>query len=264
MFSVFSALRGATLLLVVGLTLPSVAAEITALPCAPADIQLVEEANWPPFTLEPAGLASRGLSFDLMQLIFSRMDRCASIILLPQLRVFKQLNTLQADGVTLARLAPERSEYLAYTATPLVTLRGYLYFRADWPAGKVFTNWEDVRGLRLGVVRGRYYPEEFTQAREQGVFTTVEVVNSTQLVGMLIRGRIDAIPFLEIEAKQILALPEFRGKVKPAPQIPVNMDFYLALTRKPAMLKLLPQVNQTIDELQASGELQALLSRYGL
>ncbi len=262
---VYSGICGGLFALLFGVSMLSASAQesATAL-CAPADVHLVEEANWPPFTLEAGGLATHGLSYELMQLIFGRIGRCVEIELLPQARLLERLSKGRDDGVTLIRFAPDRTAFLHYTDLPLVTLHGYVYFRSDWAGSLSVTRWEDLRGLRVGVVRGRNYPDDFKQAREAGVFTAVEVVSSEQLLGMLIRDRVDAVPFLEIEAAEFLALPEYQSKVARAETFKVDIAFYLALTSRSKQVVLLPQLNRVIADLQASGELARLLARYGL
>lgn len=246
------------------LVLPAMAAQSSEPGCGEDGVHLVEEANWPPFTLEPGGRASRGLSFELMQLIFGRIGECVEIELLPQARMMQRVHSGRDDGVSLLRYTAERAEFLVYTASPLVNLRGYVYYRSDWQGPRASQGWEDLRGLRVGVVRGRNYPDAFKKAQQQGVFSTVEVVSSAQLFDLLLHERIDALPFLELEAAEFLAQPEYLGKVQPAEGFPVDIAFHLALRRSSRKAELMPRVNQAIAELQASGELAGLLGRYGL
>ncbi len=106
------------LILGIGLSGSVVASDVAT--CAPVDVRLVEEGNWPPFTLDLEGVASRGLSYDLMQLIFGHLQRCAEITLLPQARMLSMVRKGRADGVTVISKNPDRETYLAYTESPLL------------------------------------------------------------------------------------------------------------------------------------------------
>lgn len=250
--------------LLLALTLQALPAAAVPEPCDAAPVHLLEEANWPPFTLEPGGLASRGLSYELMNLIFSRLGLCVEIELLPQARMLERLIKGRDDGVTLIRFAADRTDFLSYTDSPLVTLRGDIYVRADGAAPPQINSWTDLRGLRVGTVRGRNYPDDFKQARDAGLFSVVEVVSSEQLLGMLVRGRLDAVPFLEIEAAQFLSSAQYAGKIRRAEPLRVDIEFYLALMRNSRHRASLEQINQVIAQLRASGELGVLLAKYGL
>ena len=264
MATVSLSMRCLTMALCALLWLPVAPVSAAPAACGAEPVHLLEEANWPPFTLESGGLATRGLSYELMQLIFSRLGQCVDIELLPQARLLERLTQGRDDGVTLIRFAPERTAFLAYTDSPLVTLRGDIYVRSDGAAPARINGWEDLRGLRVGTVRGRNYPDDFKQARDAGVFTVVEVVSSEQLLGMLARGRLDAVPFLEIEAAQFLSRAPYAGKLRRAEPMRVDIQFYLALTRTSRHRASLEQINQVIAQLRASGELGALLAKYGL
>lgn len=250
--------------LLFALSLQAMPAAASSGGCAADTVHLLEEANWPPFTLESGGLASRGLSYELMQLIFSRLGLCVEIELLPQARLLERLTRGRDDGVTLIRFDLEQAAFLTFTDSPLVTLRGDIYVRADGAAPAQINSWEDLRGLRVGTVRGRNYPDDFKQARDAGVFSVVEVVSSEQLLGMLARGRLDAVPFLAIEAAQFLSSAQYAGKIRRAEPLKVDIEFYLALTRNSRHRASLEQINQAIAQLRASGELADLLKRYGL
>lgn len=227
-------------------------------------VHLAEEANWPPFTLESAGMASKGFSWELAQLVFTHMGRCADVELLPMQRLLLSARKGKRDGITLISLNPERVTFLAYTSPAVMTRRAFVYQRQDRVTPIAMNSWEDLRGLRVAIVRGRNYPQAFQQAREQGAFTVMEVVAASQMFELLMRGRIDALLSLDMEAAEFLVQPVYQGKIVPSAKPYLESDYYLAISRESPLVQSLPEINQAITELQFNGQLPALLQRYGL
>ncbi len=241
-----------------------VSAEPLKLVCNTPDVRLAEEANWPPFTMEAAGLATRGLSYDLVQLIFGRLHLCAEIELLPMQRLLQSARQGKRDGITLISLNPERAAFLAYTSPALMTRRAFVYQRHDRANQIKMDSWADLRGLKIAIVRGRNYPAAFQEARNQGVFSVMEVVAASQMFELLMHGRIDALLSLDMEAAEFLAQPAYHGNIVPSVHPYLESDYYLAISRQSPLVQSLPEINQAITELQFNGELPALLKRYGL
>lgn len=251
-------------LLLLAVAVIAKAEEAATSACGPADVHLAEEASWPPFTLEEQGVASKGLSYELMQLIFGHMGRCADIRLVPQARMLQMARQGKVDGVTVISLSPERAKFLAYTSPPLLTRRAYIYYRKDRPTPIEMESWENLRGLQVATVRGRNYPESFNAAVAQGVFSTIEVVSASQMFELLVKGRVDAFPSMDLEAAEFITSPAYRGQIVASMQPYMEYHYYLAISRQSPLVQSLPEINQAITELQFNGELPALLKRYGL
>lgn len=265
MLGTHSIIRGVmVVLLSSALLAPLNALAAMAPDCQPVDVHLVEEANWPPFTLESGGLATRGLSYELMRLIFGHLQRCASIELLPQARMLEMARSGRADGITVISRNAERETFLSYTQTPLLVRRAFIYYRSDRPQPIAMRDWNDLRGLRLGIVRGRNYPPAFAEARQQGVFEVVELVTASQMFDMLLRGRIDALPALDLEAGEFFADPQYRAHIVASQYPYAEYPYYVAVARASSLMQDLPALNQAIVELQRNGALAKVLKRYGL
>jgi polar amino acid transport system substrate-binding protein len=240
------------------------AGETTPANCGPADTHLVEESNWPPFTTQADQLATQGLSFDLMRLIFGHIGRCVQVRLFPMARVLEMARTGAGDGITMITITPERAAFLAFVSPPLVTRRGYIYYRSGRAAPILMKDWSDLTGLRVGIVRGRNYTESFQQARAQNLFSVTEVVTFSQLFAMLIHGRIDAVPAMDLEVSEYLVMPQYHEMIAASTQPYVEYNYHLAISRQSPVMALIPELGQAIVELQGSGEMAKVLAHYGM
>ncbi|RJG10227.1 hypothetical protein D3879_19565 [Pseudomonas cavernicola] len=226
-------------------------------------LHFTEEANWPPFTEETHGLASKGLSYDLLQLVAKRMGRQADIELLPQQRIMQKLRQGEKDGATLVSYNDERASFLTFS-DPILQKRGYVYYNVKRPLPIQFNDWRDLQGLLIGIVIGHNYGAAFDQARRELPLQVVEVVSVQQLFEMAKLGRVDAFLAIDLTALELMRRPEFSGQIAHAPRPYYEAPYFMALARHSAASQLLPQLNQAIGALKQSGELQALLMRYGI
>ncbi|AYC31995.1 hypothetical protein D3880_06200 [Pseudomonas cavernae] len=232
-------------------------------PASGAALHFVEEANWPPFTEETHGLASKGLSYELLHLIAGRLGRRVEIELLPQQRMMQKLRQGDKDGVSMVSYNAERAGFLAFSA-PILQKRGYLYYNVKRPLPIEFSDWRDLQGLLIGIVIGHNYGANFDRARRELPLQVVEVVSVQQLFQMAKLGRIDAFLAIDLTALELTQHPEFKDVIVRAARPYYEAPYFIGLSRKSATIELLPQIDQAIAGLKASGELPALLQRYGI
>lgn len=230
---------------------------------AGAPLHFAEEANWPPFTQEAHGLATKGLSLELLQLIGQRLERPVDIELLPQQRLMQKLRHGEKDGVTMISPNEERASYLVFS-DPVLTKRGYLYYNVERPLPIEFSEWRDLQGLLIGIVIGHNYGEEFERARRELPLQVVEVVSVQQLFQMALLGRIDAFLAIDLTARELNERPNFNGRIVHAARPYMESSYSLGIARQSPAVHLLPQINRAIGELKEDGQLQRLLERHGV
>ncbi|BFM15891.1 hypothetical protein R50073_20740 [Maricurvus nonylphenolicus] len=224
-------------------------------------VHLVEEADWPPFTNQKLGKAESGLSFDLMQAIFSRLDIAVDISLYPQKRMLLNVYEGNFDGVTMLSKNTEREKYLAFS-DPVMAKLGQVYYRADRAHKLEWQTYEDLRGLTIGITRGHNYGAAFEDARQRGGFNVVEVTRVEQSFYLLAAGRVDAVFCIEMTANHILQSNRFNRQIVPAETPYYEGSYHIALSRKSAAGELMADINATIAAMQASGDIDAILAKY--
>ena len=68
-------------------------------------VNLVEEADWPPFTPQAYGRTQEGLSFTLMKAIFEQLNIKVDLELLPQKRMLAKLKDGAKDAATVISIS---------------------------------------------------------------------------------------------------------------------------------------------------------------
>ncbi|MDO9322037.1 MAG: transporter substrate-binding domain-containing protein [Pseudomonas sp.] len=246
------------LLLGLGAQLASAESLIEPLP----PLQFVEQVDWPPFTPKAQGQTQEGLAFELLQLIFSQFGRSAQLELLPLAQVLERAKLGQTDGISVTHLDERRITYLAYSE-PLLLKRAFVYYQSNRPVPAGLLDWDSTQNLRLGVVKNRSFGPLFQRQRTQLPMELVEVDSLEQLFKLTADGTLNGFLAYELNAAALLRQPAYQGKISRMPTAYYENAYYLAVGRHSAGMKLLPQIDKAIGQLRESGQLGALLQRYG-
>ncbi len=224
-------------------------------------IYFAEEANWPPFTLKKHGLATEGLSLNLMQEIFSRLGIEVEVELLPQKRMIKYLKMGKKDGATVISKNAERLKFLDYTDT-IFLKRGLIYFLAEKNPPVDWENYGDLKRLRIGIVAGHNYGDEFNQAIEKYNLNIQPVTRIEQNFDKLLLKRIDVFLCIDLSAKQFLRDPKYTGLIIHAPKSYYSKGYHIGFSKKSKVKVLIPRVNKVIQEMKEDGSLGKIISIY--
>lgn len=171
-------------------------------------IDLVEEASWPPFTLETHGSATKGLSYDLMAAIFTPLGIPYNIKLLPQKRMLIALQQELADGATVISKNASREKYLAFSEL-LISKRGLVYFLKRDKSHFEWNDYSDFTGFKIAITLGHNYGEEFEDAINKYTLNVHRVSSVEQSFRMLKLGRVDFVLANEWSALYLLNTDEF-------------------------------------------------------
>lgn len=224
-------------------------------------INLVEEAEWPPFTYEKSGLATTGLSKDLMAAIFEPLGVNVAIDLLPQKRMLRKLESGLADGATVISKNTDRQKYLVFS-DPLLSKLGKIYFAKDKLKSFEWHDFQDLKRLNIGIVRGHNYGDDFSYAIKKHQLKVNEVSNIEQLFQMLKVGRVDLIMANEWTAIHFQSRPEYKGLFEAAEKPYYKKGYHIGLSNKSPFVKHLPSINRRIQELERDGSIKALIDKH--
>ena len=147
-------------------------------------------------------------------------------------------------------------ERLADFSAPYFQERVMVYARRPLPDAGL----DQLRGLRVGVIRGWSYGDPFDQARQLREFQVEEVERDVQNFEKLRLGRVDAVLATEPAGELLLRLPRFRG-LQAMPRPLWVFGIHLAFARSPSRRELLQAFDREIAAMQQSGEWAQLVQR---
>lgn len=217
---------------------------------APPILVNVDEAN-PPFMYGQHGKAM-GIYPALINAAFADMKIPVLVEAKPWKRAFAEIDTGRAGVGGLYKNA-ERLEKYDYS-DQLFVEKLVVYFNANKPIA--FGGIEDLRGRRIGVIRGWSYGDDFDRLRRSGAFTAEEVASDQQNFAKLASERLDAV--IAISEPGSTLAPRFANIRAATTPLALNPTF-LAFSKSANRRALLQQFDQSLKKLQRSGEYQRII-----
>lgn len=119
----------------------------------------------------------------------------------------------------------------------------------------------DLKGMRVGVIRGWAYGQEFDEARRAGLFQAEDVATGYQNFIKLHRGRLDCVVATELAAA--LFSPTFKDlEVVPGEFLLLQAPIHLAIPKKHEQADaLISRIDKAIGVLTRSNALQEIVDR---
>jgi polar amino acid transport system substrate-binding protein len=202
------------------------------------------------------GVQARGVYPVLLRAVFAELGVGLELIPLPWVRALNGLDRaehgvggLYANAERLAKF--DYGQALMVETVRLYVQRGGL---------RQFNHLADLKGMRVGVLRGWSYGDEFDQARKAGLFSVEVVSTDKQNFGKLERDFLDAVLAVEQTGDGVLAggdFPSVRMLSNPLTENPSHLAFH----KSAGQTTLLARVDAVIARLRASGEHARLIAR---
>jgi len=226
-------------------------------------IHFAEEAKWPPFTPNTYGQTQEGLSYILMKEIFSQMNIEVNLELLPQKRMLLYLKSGRKDAVTVISKNKKRAEYLQFSES-IVQKKGYIYYLKKRHPSFNWEKYEDLKGLKIGVVAGHNLGKDFNAAVLKHELDIKPVSQSKQNFDKLIEQKIDVLLSIEPTANHFLKKVAYKDKIGQASKQYYSKYYYIGFSKKSNAKRLIPQVNKVIQQMKNEGTLKKILSEYSM
>lgn len=206
----------------------------------------------PPFMYKDGGKAM-GLYPVLVAAVFKHMQTKVVLQARPWKRAFDELDRGQS-GVGGLYKNGERALKYDFSA-PLFVEKILVYYNTAYPLQ--ITKIQDLAGLRVGVLRGWSYGEEFDRARAAKVFSVEETASDRQNLRKLDLGRLDAVLAVEESGlAQQRGLPGLRV----ASSLLLQNSTYLAFAKSAQKQDLLRRFDQALSELKRSGDFSRIVA----
>jgi polar amino acid transport system substrate-binding protein len=221
---------------------------------------ILANSSYPPYVMPDNQSGGPGIDMEIAMSALERMGVRTIVKLAPFKRVLAMLEEGQADLTTSLSYRPERDAYL-YWSLPYRTDTNYIFFtRKD--AGFQPERMEDLRGRKVGVVRGFVFPSTF--ADDQGI-EKVEAPHIPSMVGMLLEGRFDAFIVNSIVGKHELKATNRMDEVRQAPFIlrtPDDKGTVMGFSKARVSRDFVGRFNEEIRKMLGDGTIGRIEAKY--
>jgi len=172
----------------------------------------------------------RGEDIDLLITLAKKSNMQIEYIRCPIARCLYLVKKGAADMVMQLKKTPERLENLIFLSPATFTQEFPLNFYINYLSTNKIRNYEDLKGLKVGVIRGVSYFDKFDKDEN---LLKIKVNNRDQLVGMLKKGRIDTFLDRDDAILPILKRVNSLGEIKTAKfKFTKYVDSFLVISRK--------------------------------
>lgn len=201
-----------------------------------------------------------GLAPQVVQQVFGELGHEVRLLALGNWkRCLLEARYGRVDIVVAAYRTHERESWLGFSETALVADPILLFTRRDRPLR--FRQWDDLRGLTVGLLLGDSFGDRFDHFAEQ--YLNIEWVSSgEQNFDKLARGRIDFMPVGLYAWTLQNQRYGYDQLIVQQPGELVTEHYRIGVRRDPQLLALLPQIDRRLRELHVDGSLQRLDEHY--
>jgi polar amino acid transport system substrate-binding protein len=225
---------------------------LAAFAAAPGPVLVdVDEAN-PPFMFGSNGNAL-GLYPRLIGAAFRRLNVPVQIEAKPWKRALAEIENGTA-GVGGLYKNPERLTTFDYSE-PLFVETLVVYCNRDRPVA--FRRMVDLKGKRIGVLRGWSYGDGFDSLRRGGTCRVEEVASDEQNFHKLASKRLDVV--IAVRESGAALMTSYKD-IDPAATPLARNPTYLAFAKSAHRSGLLKQFDGILKEMQKSGEFQKIVA----
>jgi len=222
---------------------------------ASSEVVVAVDAQNPPFMYAGRGGQPQGVYPLLLRTLFTQLDVPLRIICLPWPRALSGLERGEHGVGGIYATAERQARHDFSQALHVETLKVY----ARRGALRLFEGIDDLRGLRVGVLRGWSYGDGFDAALRAGLFVAEPVASDVQNFGKMERGFLDVAVAIEQAGDALLASGDYPS-VRALPNPLTENPTYLAFNKAARQRALIARVDEQLEKLRASGEHARLVS----
>jgi len=203
-----------------------------------------------------------GVFIQITEALFSRINIEYGITIFPFKRCLRQMQTGERDIMLMVSKTPERETFMAFSDVVLSDPY-YLYYSSKRISSFEWGAWDDLKNLRIGVVSGFNYGNDFKAAVHAYRITLDGVTSDLQNIKKLVAGRFDFVILNKTNADALLwEYPEFKKDVKMSGKVLHEAQYRFGFSKKSPSLSLIPAINDTIMALKNDGTMKIILQKY--
>lgn len=203
-----------------------------------------------------------GMLVDLVTEAYRRAGHSAEVKLMPWARCLREAETGEVDGVFSSFKLPERERFLAFSKEAL-TIQVIVFFARRESTERFGGDLAAMRDVKIGVITGTSYGEQFDAAVRGGVLRNVEQTNSIESnLKKLVFGRVDLVASYRNvaldTATRLQLLAQIREISPPLDSVPT----YLAFTRVRDLSKRSEDFDAAMASMKQDGTYDLITRRY--
>ena len=161
----------------------------------------------------------------------------------------------------ISQVTPERATF-GWGGASMGQRAREMHFALRKSDGRVIERWSDLKGLKIGFVKGRYY---FRRFHEDDTLIAVGLGSETEMAHSIMSGEIDIIlTNNRLRLQQQLLLAGFNEIRFAALTVREDQDVILLNSRAPEVEPALRRLDQQISEMRRRGVIADIFVAYGV
>jgi len=124
-----------------------------------------------------------------------------------------------------------------------------------------FAAWDELKGKKGVVTIGDSYGQEFDNYIKENL-TVTAVATPDEAFAMLANNQADYFVYALYSGENFIASHSLNDQIVILPNYVSSENFYLTISKKSALIKYLPQINQLLEKYKADGTIDALIQKY--
>ena len=194
-----------------------------------------------------------GIHVDVLNKLAGELNRDLTYVQCPFARCLSLLKSGEADMFIGLIRTKTREEFLTYIPKPFSTQYDPLQFFVRRNEGIQINKYADLKSLNIGVLRGVSY---FTQFDNDSSLNKIELVSYSQMLQMLLKGRIDTFIEREESITPWIDLATYKSKINLANyEYNKGVDSYIAISKKSPWAAKIPELLSAQEKLIAEGQI---------
>ncbi|MCG7498852.1 transporter substrate-binding domain-containing protein [Vibrio sp. Of7-15] len=220
-------------------------------------IQIAVDNDNPPYMYQEGSIV-KGLYPLLLRTVFHRMGVPLEVRAYPWKRVL-HIGESGKAGVGGAYQTEPRLKIFDYSK-PIYTETLLLYVNTD--KAFQFNGLEDLKGKRVGIIKGWSYGDPFDKAKQDGLFTVYPVNSDTTNFKNLLLGRVDCIVATKLSGFLTIKKNDYHHKFKILKRPVAVNHTYLVFAKHLKYQALLNQFDGVLMKMKEEGTYDELVAGF--
>ncbi|WP_448550096.1 substrate-binding periplasmic protein [Thalassotalea fusca] len=197
-----------------------------------------------------------GVNIEIVTLIAQRLNRQVNFTECPFIRCMSLMRTGTVDLIVGIKKDKERAKYVSYLDEPYNVQYFPLNFYLLKDSNHNIKQYDDLKNLRIGTIRGALYFERFDRDNE---LLKTTVTTYEQLIKLLMRKRIDTFIEREESITPWVKSDVYNQRFKKAEyQYSKAVGSYIAVSKKSPLIKKIAQINEIQNQLIQTGAINQI------